>query len=119
MAQPGSEQELSLSEMMRVMDVASELRRERQVVERVLAIDEMKERLRERLLAAARVAGEPLTPSEVDAAVEQYYANLHAYREPKRSLSWLLAHAYIRRGRIAFLALAGVGVGLVSWQLLS
>ena len=100
------------------MDVASELRRERQVVERALEVDEVKQHLRERLLNAADVAGEPLTAAEADAAVEQYYANLHAYREPKRSPSWLLAHAYVRRGRIALLLLGGVAIGALGWRLL-
>ena len=50
---PGGER-LTLAEMSRIMDVASELRKEQALVEQQLNIDEIKVKLRERLLEAAK-----------------------------------------------------------------
>jgi hypothetical protein len=94
---PETAESLSLTETMRIMDVASVLRRERELANRALDADQVQDQLRERLQAAAKVTGEAVTPAEIDAAIRHYYANLHAFREPPRNVSWLLAHFYIRR----------------------
>lgn len=97
-SQPGNTAEsLSLAETLRIMDVASALRRERELAKRALDADQVQEQLRARLQAAATVTGEAVTTAEIDAAIDHYYANLHAFREPARNLSWCLAHLYIRR----------------------
>ena len=88
---------LSLAETMRIMDVASVLRRERELAETALSADQIQTQLRQQLLAAAELTGERVTSAEIDAAIGHYYDNLHAFREPPRNLSWVLAHLYIRR----------------------
>ncbi len=105
---------LSLNEMLRVMDVATELRKQRESVEKELAIDETRQMLRERLLAATSITGERVSETEVDTAIAQYYSTLYTFREPPASLDLRLAQAYVRRGQIGvtlvlMLALAGVG----------
>ena len=91
---------LSLNEMLRVMDVATELRKQRESVEKELAIDETRQMLRERLLAATRITGERVSETEVDTAIAQYYSTLYTFREPPASLDLRLAQAYVRRGQI-------------------
>lgn len=107
-------EQLSLNEMLRVMDVATELRKQRETVEKEFAVDETKQMLRERLLAATNITGERVSEIEVDTAITQYFNTLYTYREPLASLNLRLAQAYVRRGQIGvtlvlMLALAGAG----------
>jgi hypothetical protein len=95
--------DLSLDETLRIMDVARALRRERDVAELQFNRAEIRARLRDRLLASAESTGDQFTPAEVDAAIEQYFNNLHTYRDPPWSMSLLFAHLYIRRGRVLLL----------------
>jgi hypothetical protein len=104
-----------LQDMVRIMDVASALRKERESVERAFNREVTREQLRERLLASAKVTGEQLSPEEVDAAIEQYYDRLYTFAEPPRGLRVMLARAYIRRGQIAKFAAVVVGIGIVLW----
>ena len=108
---------LDLHEMMRIMDVASTLRKERETVLRELNLEQTKQHLRERLQAAAEVTGDQVTPAEIEAAIDQYYANLHAFVEPRRSLRTVLAHLYIRRRAIAAVFIPLVLMGVLVWAL--
>jgi hypothetical protein len=90
-------EQLSLPELIRIMDVATELRQEQEVVEEQLNLDQIKVRLRERLMEAAKVAGEPITAEQVDAAIEDYYDKLYSFEEPRWSLRVLLAKLYVHR----------------------
>ena len=106
--------QITLDEMLRVMDVATELRKQRETVEKEFAVDETKQMLRERLLAATSVTGERVSEVEVDTAISQYFDTLYTYREPPASFNKTLAHLYVRRGQLSVtlvmvLALAGVG----------
>jgi hypothetical protein len=90
-------EQLSLPELIRIMDVATELRKEDEVVEEQLNLDQIKVRLRERLLEAAQVSGEPVTAEQIDAAIEDYYDKLHEFEEPEWNLHVLLAKLYVHR----------------------
>ncbi len=109
-----SPSQITLDEMLRVMDVATELRQQRETVEKEFAVDETKAMLRERLLAATSITGERVSEVEVDTAITQYFDTLYTYREPPASFNKTLAHLYVRRGQLSVtllmvLALAGVG----------
>ncbi len=109
---------LSLQEMTRIMDVAATLRKERTLVDEQLNIDQIKQKLRERLLEAAKVSGDPVTAAEIDAAIDQYYDRLHEFQEPPASFATFLAHVWVLRGPI-LKAVAAVVAGLVViWGLL-
>jgi hypothetical protein len=95
---------LSLPEMLRIMDVATALRHNREQVEEQLNFDELKVRLRAKMIEAAKVTGEEVTPEEVDAAIGQYYSRMHTFAEPPWSLPLVLAHLYVRRRAIAWTA---------------
>ena len=106
--------QFTLDEMLRVMDVATELRKQRETVEKEFAVDETRQMLRERLLAATSITGERVSEVEVDTAITQYFSTLYTYRDPPASLNLRLAQAYVRRGQIGvtlvlMLALAGAG----------
>lgn len=106
--------QLTVDEMLRVMDVSTELRKQRETVEKEFAVDETRAMLRERLLAATSITGERVSEVEVDTAIAQYFDTLYTYREPPRSMNVTLAHLYVRRGQLSVtmvmvLALTGVG----------
>ncbi len=94
-------EDLSLNEMMRVMDVAREMRRNRDVAEEMFRRDEVRTQLRNKLMRSAQIAGDRVTAAEVDAAIDQYFKNLHTYADPEPSFQRMLAHAWVWRWRIA------------------
>lgn len=104
---PMSESEspsLSLEETLRIMDVAAALRDQRKRAQRELGLGEVKQQLQDQLLQTARLTGEPLTAEDIEAAIQLYFDNLHAFHEPQPGLSTLAAHIYIRRTWILLLA---------------
>ena len=105
---------LSLNEMLRVMDVAREMGRDRVNAEKMFKQQGVRAQLREKLMRSARLSGDQVTEAEVEAAIDQYFQNLHVYQDPPPSWSRSLAYAWIWRGRIAAAA-AVVGAG---WLLL-
>jgi hypothetical protein len=108
---------LSMAEVLRVMDVATAIRQDREVVEEQLNLDELKARLRARLIAASKVTGEEVTPEEVDAAITQYYRSLYVFHEPEPSFRLFLAHAWVRRKNIVTAGSAAIGALILSWVL--
>lgn len=109
-------QQLTLEETLRIMDVATTLRKEQSLVEQQLNIEETKAMLRERLMAAAKVTGERLTEEQVDIAIAHYYDKLHVFEKPKWSLSLAMAHLYVLRGTIVKWTVAiGATAGLLYW----
>ncbi|MFV0446306.1 MAG: DUF6384 family protein [Planctomycetaceae bacterium] len=108
--------DLSLSEMLHVLDVARTLRRDSEVVASELNKEVLYASLKQRLLASAAAAGDNVTEAEVDAAIRIYFENLHRYEDPPLSFSMLLAHAYIRRTWItAGLLFCGLVTGSLWW----
>lgn len=114
-AAPPPASDLSIAEMSRMLDVAAALRRERLVAEQQLNHDQTRAMLRERLLEAARVSGDPVSEQEIDAAIEAYFANLHEFQAPKPGFETFLAHLYVLRGPIAKWAAGIVAACLVWW----
>lgn len=109
---PPPASELSLEEMTRVMDVARTLRKERTTAERELDREGTIRLLRQKLREAADIAGDPVTDAQIEAAIRQYYENLHAFQPPQPGWETTLAKLYVRRtwflGGAAALAAAGV-----------
>jgi hypothetical protein len=106
-----------LGEMLKILDAASAMRRERELVAEQLSADEYHARLRERLLEAAKATGDPVKPEEVDAAIRLYFERLHAYSDPPMSLAVVLAHAYVRRGAILAWTVGILAAGFCFWAL--
>lgn len=108
----------SLHDMLRIMDVASALRRERETAEAVLDADTAKRKLRERLLATAAAAGEAVTPAEVDAAIDQYFREQHEYRDPPAGWGMFWAKAWVMRRTLflvtGLLTAATLTIGLLA-----
>ncbi len=110
---------MSLDQIMRIVDVATTLRKEREFVEQQLNADETKSQLRRRLLEVAEVTGEQVTSEEVDAAIELYYSRLHSFQEPAGGFSITLAKLYVRRVAI-LLVLVGFALAAISvWGLMT
>lgn len=122
-AAPGSRsirlpgEDLSLNEMLRVMDVAREMRRNRTIAEEMFRRDDVRAELRAKLMRSAQLAGDRVTEAEVDAAIGHYFQNLHTYSDPPPSLKRRLAHAWVWRGRIAAGAAAAVITMAGFWYL--
>jgi len=105
---------LSLAEMLRIMDVATEMRKQRETVEKEFAVEDTKRMLRDKLLRTTAITGEPVTEAEVNAAIDAYFSTLYTYKDPPFSWSVLMARMYVRRTRLAIagavlLPLAGGG----------
>lgn len=98
---PAAAADLTLTETLRVLEVARSLQKERSVAEQALARHELRDALRRRLLDAAVVTGDTVTEADIDTAIDQYFARLHDYVDPPMSFSILLAHVYVRRFAIA------------------
>jgi len=111
------EHELSLQEMLRVMDVARTLRKERETVALQFNQEQTRQMLRERMLQTSSITGEQLTEIEVDAALDQYFDNLHTFTPPPPGLSTLLAHAWVRRKILGVLLAAVTAIALLTWWL--
>lgn len=94
-------EDLSLNEMLRVMDVAREMRRNRDVAEEMFRRDEVRDELRAKLMRSAKLAGDRVTKAEIDAAIDQYFATLNTYQDPKPGWKSAFAHAWVWRKRIA------------------
>jgi len=111
-----------MHDMLRMMDVASALRRGREAAEAQLDLGEHKQQLRERLLATARASGESVTEAEVDTAIEHYLEHQHRYEDPPAGWGRFWAYAWVFRGRLlvglAVLAVFVVG-GVMLAQALS
>lgn len=91
---------LTIQETLRVMDVAREMREQRQTAEDMFRQTDTRRQLREKLMRTARLAGDSVTEAELDAAIDQYLANLHTYEDPKPGFKSFLAHCWIRRTEI-------------------
>ncbi len=94
-------EDLSLNEMLRVMEVARELRRDRETAEEMFRRDDVRAELRTKLMRSAQLAGDRVTEAEVDVAIEHYFATLHTYEDPKPGIKRTLAHVWVWRKRIA------------------
>ncbi len=108
--------DLSLGEMLHVLDVARTLRRDSEIVDAELNHDQLVASLKARLLAAAGEAGDRVTEAEVDTAIRIYFDNLHKYVDPPWSPRVFLAHLYIRRRMLLASAIVwGMFVLLAKW----
>ena len=108
---------LSLEETLRVMDVAREIRQQRETAEEMFRRDDIRRNLRDKLMRTARMAGDTVTEAELDAAIDQYMDSVHTYSDPEPSFKSFLAHCWVRRGQIlAGLAEVAAAGGL--WFLL-
>lgn len=114
-APPTSEAQLSLSEMLRIMDVAREMREEQLTVAQQFQIEETKARIRDRLLESAKVTGDEVTSAEVDAAIEIYFRDQFIYRDPPWGLNRLLAQLYVWRVKSVVGLVATGAAGIAIW----
>ena len=117
---PETAQKLSVAEMLRIMDVATALRQGRELVEEQLNRDQLRPLLREKILSAAKVTGEDVSPEEVEVAIDRYFASLYTFEEPPPSLKRTLAYLYVSRVAIAtWSGILVVVVGLGGWLFLA
>jgi hypothetical protein len=104
-------EDMTIAETLRVMDVAREMREQRESAEEMFRHDEVRVRLREKLMRTAAMSGDRVTEAEIDAAIDQYLANLHTYEAPKPGLKKFMAYCWIWRYRISAVAIAAGAAG--------
>jgi hypothetical protein len=97
-------EDLTIEETLRVMDVARELRNQRETAEVMFRREGVRSELRDKLLRQARISGDKVTEVEIDAAIDQYLSTLNTYHDPPPGFKNFLAHAWVYRARV----LAGV-----------
>jgi hypothetical protein len=100
---------LTIEETLRVMDVAREMRDQRETAEELFRREDVRSRLREKLMQTALVSGDNVTEAEINAAIDQYLETVNRYADPEPGLRNFLAHCWIWRGRI-IASLAAVAV---------
>ena len=83
-----------------MMDVATALRKQREEVHTQLNIEDTKADLSRRLQATAQVTGETLGEEEISAAIDSYFSDLYAFKDPKRNFQYHLATLYVDRTRL-------------------
>jgi hypothetical protein len=108
---------VDVARILRVMDIASILRKQREEAGKQLNIDEEKAELRKRIFNTAEATGEKLTEAEINAAIENDFSKLYSFQEPKRNFECRLAEMYTERRRIGrqygIPALAIIALGVV------
>ncbi|MCM2370048.1 DUF6384 family protein [Aporhodopirellula aestuarii] len=104
-------EDMTIAETLRVMDVAREMREQRETAEEMFRHDEVRVRLREKLMRTAALSGDRVTEAEIDAAIDQYLANLHTYESPEPGFKKLMAYCWIWRYRISAVAIAAGAAG--------
>ena len=109
---------LTLDETLRVMDVAREMREQRQTAEEMFRRDDLRSNLRAKLLRQARMSGDDVTEAEIDAAIGQYLETRHVYRDPPAGLQSFLAHAWVYRAQIFVASVASAAAAGGLWWLL-
>lgn len=112
--EPRPASELTIAEMTRIMDVAATLRREQSIAQQQLNLDETRALLRQRLREAADAAGDPVTDAQIDAAIEDYFDNLHEFEPPEPGMQTFLASVYVRRRAVVGVVLA-VAAAVALW----
>lgn len=93
-------EDLTIAETLRVMDVAREMRQQRETAEEMFRHDAVRVRLREKLMRTAEMSGDRVTETEIDAAIDQYLATLHTYQKPEPGIQHFLAHLWIDRYQV-------------------
>lgn len=111
-------QDLSLQETLRVMDVAREMRENRQSAEEMFRRDDLRANLRDKLVRTARMSGDDVTEAEIDAAIGQYMERLHTFQPAAPGMSNFMAHVWVWRGRVATGLAAAAVVAGAFWFLL-
>lgn len=111
----GEAASLSLPEMLRVLEVARQMREDRQTAEVALRRDEVRTQIRRKLIESAKVTGEQVSDAEVDAAIDQYFDTMHVLKEPKFGFESMLAHLYVMRRRVAAVAAASTIALAIGW----
>ena len=91
---------LTLQETLRVMDVAREMREQRETAEEMFRHEDAKTKLREKLMRTARLSGDRVTAAEIDAAIDQYLASRHTYQDPESGFQSFLAHCWVYRDKL-------------------
>ena len=110
-------QNLTLEEILRVMDVAREMRDRRESAEEMFRRDDLRSQLRDKIMRTARLAGDKVTAAEVDAAIGQYFETLHTYEDPQAGVRSFLAHCWVWRNRIMWGAAAMATIAGGFWFL--
>jgi len=110
------EGEADVKAFLKIMDVATAVRQQREQVSKHLDIEEQKKDIIKRLKATYEVTGEKLTDEEIEAAIDSFFSGLYSFKEPEKDFSYKLAEKYIDRGRIfrTYVAPGLVAAGVIT-----
>lgn len=89
-----------------MMDVAREMRDQRETAEEMFRRDDLRTQLRDRLVRTAHMSGDNVTEEEIELAIEQFFESVHSYQDPQLSMKSILAHCWVRRGRLTLAVVA-------------
>ncbi len=110
--------DVSVQEMMGMMDVANALRSQEKEIKSILNHDDQVADLKKRLQATYQAMGKEVDEATLERAIEAHFSNKYSFQEPQHDASYRLAEMYVDRGRIgrqygipalALAALVGIG----------
>jgi hypothetical protein len=88
------------------MDVAREMRDQRETAEEMFRRDDLRTQLRDKLVRTAHMSGDNVTEEEIELAIEQFFESVHTYQDPQPGMKSFLAHCWVWRGRLTLAAAA-------------
>jgi len=109
--------QLSIQEMLRVMDVAREMRKSREKAEEVLQRADFRAQLRDKLMRSAQLSGDRVTEAEIDAAIQVYLADRHRFQPPEFGFRVVVANLWVRRRAILGWTIATAATAATVWGL--
>jgi hypothetical protein len=68
--------------------------------------DDLRIKLRDKLLRTAHMSGDNVTEAEIELAIEQFFESAHSYKDPQPGMKSFLAHCWVWRGRLTLAAAA-------------
>ncbi len=92
--------EVSVQEMLGMMDVANALQQQQKEVERQLSHDEQVGDLKERLYKTYQAMGKPVDDALLERAIQDHFSHKYEFVPPKRDIGYALAKAYVERARL-------------------
>lgn len=90
-----------LDEFLRMVDVATEIRKKQEEVHRQFSIEEVKEELRQKLKSTAAVSGEKLDDFQIEGAIQSYFEGLYSFKSQKKDFGMQISEIYVERKRLA------------------
>ena len=94
-------EEVDFQDLLRIDDIYSVLDDANAEVQKQLNMDQAREDIKQRLIAAAKERGDNVNEDLIEKSIDFFFQGLYTFKEPVRGIGHELANAYIERVKIA------------------